>query len=231
MSARTLPAVLKAPVGGYAAYIVDVDGTLYSQPRLRGHMAAAILGFVLRHPLRLKEILAVLAYRRVHNAGTFAAEADFAEKEFAWAGQKFGLTPEEVRQLFRHWMLETPLEAVRQTRDAALLTFLAAQKQRGAQVIAYSDYPVADKLRCLQLDCDAGYSAGDEHIACLKPDPQGLRYILDHHALDPASCLYIGDRCEKDGLCAAACGVDYLILPAGEKKRRALYRKLGLGPD
>lgn len=228
MSARKAPAALKAPAGSCAAYIVDVDGTLYYQPRLRRRMAAAILGFVLRHPLRLKEILVVLAYRKVHNAGTFAAEPDFAEKEFTWAGQKFGLTPEQVKQLFRHWMLETPLKAVGQTRDAALLAFLTAQKQRGAQVIAYSDYPVADKLQCLGLACDAGYCADDADIACLKPDPQGLRYILAHHALDPAKCLYIGDRYEKDGLCAAACGVDFLLLPASEKKRRALYRKLGL---
>lgn len=228
MSARPAPAALRSPAGGYAAYIVDVDGTLYYQPRLRRRMAAAILGFVARHPLRLKEILAVLAYRKVHNAGTFAGEPDFAEKEFAWAGRKFGLTPEQVKQLFRHWMLETPLEAVHRTRDTVLLAFLAAQKQRGAQVIAYSDYPVADKLHCLGLTCDAGYCADDENIACLKPDPQGLRRILAHHELDPAGCLYIGDRYEKDGLCAAACGLDFLLLPASEKERRALYRKLGL---
>lgn len=221
---------MKAPASSYAAYFVDVDGTLYYQPRLRRRMAAALLGFVLRHPLRLKEIMAVLAYRRVHNAGTFAGEPDFAEKEFAWAGRRYGMDPARVRQLFRYWMLETPLKAVWQTRDAALLGFLAVQKQRGACLLAYSDYPVTDKLRCLNLPCDAGYSADDEHIACLKPDPQGLRYILEHHGLDPAECLYIGDRYEKDGLCAAACGVDWLILPASEKKRRRLYRELGLDP-
>ena len=44
----------------------------------------------------------------------------------------------------------------------------------------------------------------------MKLDARDLRKILAEFGLNPAEVLYIGDRDDRDGICAKAAGVDYL---------------------
>ena len=56
----------------------------------------------------------------------------------------------------------------------------------------------------------ANFSADDDLIRCMKPDAHGLKKILSLENLKPAEVLYIGDRDDRDGICARLAGVDYL---------------------
>ena len=47
-------------------------------------------------------------------------------------------------------------------------------------------------------------------VSCMKPDVCGLKKILSLQNLKPAEVLYIGDRDDRDGICARQAGVDYL---------------------
>jgi len=78
----------------------------------------------------------------------------------------------------------------------------------------------------LGLDLDFVFSATDTLINCLKPNPKGLTAILHQLSLSPKDCLFVGDRDEKDGLCARQVGMDFLILPKNPLKRSQLYSSL-----
>jgi glycosyltransferase involved in cell wall biosynthesis len=55
---------------------------------------------------------------------------------------------------------------------------------------------------------------------------KGLRYLIMENSLQTTDILFIGDRMEKDGECAKACGVDHLILKKKKSARNAQYRRI-----
>ena len=49
----------------WKAVVLDVDGTMYSQPSVRRHMARRLAGFVLQHPvLGLRTVRCLRAFRQ-----------------------------------------------------------------------------------------------------------------------------------------------------------------------
>ena len=66
------------------------------------------------------------------------------------------------------------------------------------------------------------YTSGDACIGCMKPDPKGLKVILDTLGCDSVDAVMIGDRYEKDGLAAQRNNVDYVIVDGSKKEREKL---------
>lgn len=203
---------LKTPVTNYKAYIVDLDGTLYYQPSLRLYMAFHIVKHLICHPFSLKDIYVVYRYRKLREKGTLSG----------------GLSNSSEEAIIHGWMIETPLIYIKKTRDKTLIDFLNNRALEGAGIIVYSDYPTREKLSVLSLNFKSSYHSGQTLINCLKPDTKGLLNILETEGLDPRDCLFIGDRMEKDGLCARGAGMDYLILPRKRSPREKVFKALGL---
>ena len=93
--------------------------------------------------------------------------------------------------------------------------FLQTLQEKGIAYAFYSDYPLKDKLEAMGIPGADAYSSEDAHINRMKPDPAGLEHIRNKYAVEPSSCLMIGDRFEKDGQCAASAGMRCLILDQG----------------
>ena len=106
-----------------------------------------------------------------------------------------------------------------------MLAFLKKQQKKGYHVYLYSDYPLEDKSRVLELEADGLYYPDNVRFSYLKPDPEGLTFILGEHHLKKEDVLMIGDREEKDGQCAAAAGTDWLILRSRSAARKKQYRE------
>jgi FMN phosphatase YigB (HAD superfamily) len=123
-------------------------------------------------------------------------------------------------------MLERPLTYVKKCKDDALIALLDRTKNAGTKLIVCSDYPVKEKLEALQFTPDEAYSADD--LGHMKPDAEGLTRILAKQRIDPAACLVIGDRDDKDGMLGANMGADVLILPASKKERTLIYKQLNI---
>lgn len=202
----------QSSLGGYDAYIVDLDGTLYSQPPVRFGMAKKLMVYYGLHFWKLKELFAIYKYRKLREKDMFAGQDDFEHLEYEYLAAKLHMDEARLINTIKVWMIDTPLALINKNRNSKLIEFLESRIQAGAKVIVYSDYPVEDKLGALKFSPTASYYSGDATIACLKPNPQGLKNILSENGLAPEKTLFIGDRMEKDGECAKACGVDYGIL-------------------
>jgi len=206
----------------YRAVIFDVDGTLYDQRKLRRIMAARLLGHALTRPNRWRELKIVRVFRLVRERGTFPA-GELATLQYQVAADRLGIAPAEVRAVVEEWIYRAPLPYLKSCRDEALARLVRQLRARGIVTVAYSDYPVGDKLRAMEIEMDFVFAATDPEINCLKPDPRGLRAILQRLSLSASECLFIGDRDDKDGLCARQAGVGYVILPGRLAARGAVY--------
>lgn len=221
----------------YRAIIFDLDGTLYFQTKLRLLMACRLCSYYGTHPWKIKELLAIKKFREVREhwdeisaksdcQAVQLDEAQLDEAQYHYVAAETNLPCEQVRAAVETWMYEKPLTTLMECRDEALVDLINAIRGCGISIIIYSDYPVAEKLRALDIQADRIYSALDENIMSLKPAPKGLQTILADHRFKPADVLMIGDRMSKDGQAAINADVDYIILEKSPNEREKLYAKL-----
>ncbi len=123
-------------------------------------------------------------------------------------------------------MYEQPLKTLFKCRDEKLAYLMTSLREEGIPVLVYSDYPVKEKLKALEIRADGMYSALDREIMSLKPEPKGLIEILRQWELKPSEAVMIGDRDCKDGQAARNVGMDYIILEKKKGKRKLLYEQL-----
>lgn len=217
---------MRRELRAYRAYVVDMDGTLYHQRPVRARMALEMALAALRHPGLIPELRAVATYRKVYKTLGRQEHPDISRAQYEITAERIGSSPEFVQEAVEKWMLKRPLAHIRRYRDAALIEFLNAEHRRGAAVAVYSDYPVRSKIEALGgLDADHALDPSEPGILCLKPNPRGMRRVLEILQIPAREVLMIGDTLEKDGFSARSADVDYLILPKRPSARKRLYRR------
>jgi len=193
---------MEKKLGEYKNYIFDLDGTLYFQKPVRRAMALRLMCYYAFRFWKIGELIELKNYRKKRE------------------------TPEGIVDItspaIERWLIDRPLKSVAKHADRVLCEFIQKQKVAGKTIIIYSDYPVEKKLAALGLEgyVDCTFSAGDDGVRCLKPDPRGINYIIAQTRIEPSETILVGDRMEKDGLCAKSVGMDYLILARGKRGRR-----------
>jgi HAD superfamily hydrolase (TIGR01549 family) len=189
----------------YRAIILDMDGTLYYQYPLRVCMLFELAWYCLTHVWNIKEVCMLYRYRKSHEQGHLLA----------------GNTAVD------YWMQEKPLKYIRRFQDKKLVALAQHLQHKGAKIVVYSDYPVAKKLAVLRpFTADFMFCGSDPAIQCLKPDTKGLNHIITTLKEPVENILFIGDRYEKDGKCAEALGMNYIVLDKNPLLRTIrLYKK------
>ncbi|MGO9380039.1 MAG: hypothetical protein ACLP29_16020 [Dissulfurispiraceae bacterium] len=91
------------------AVIFDVDGTLYDQRKLRLRMVREMFACVLRQPSRLAELRVLWLFRGMRERHAAAALSDLQSRQYIWANQAAGVSPEKVREVVKDWMFIRPL--------------------------------------------------------------------------------------------------------------------------
>ncbi|MDR2633865.1 MAG: HAD family hydrolase [Treponema sp.] len=196
--------VLHKKLHEYRAVILDMDGTLYYQIPLRICMFFELLCYYGAHIKNLSSLCTLREYRKAYERGRLG----------------------ERNRLIDFWMQEKPIPYIRLFRDKKLLVFMQALKHKGTKIVLYSDYPLEQKIKALSpFHADYYFCASDEPIQCLKPDTQGIRHIIAILHIPVENMVFIGDRYDKDGKCAEAVGMDYIILDSIPLLRSRLYKK------
>lgn len=217
----------------YRLVVFDLDGTLYYQRALQFKMACRLLTYYLLHLNKLKELWTLYQFRKVRERWE-EIEAQISEPEamslenrqYRYVSAKVHMSAEEVCSIVEKWIYEEPLSLLDSCKDEVLSALIERLKSEGIDTAVYSDYPVEAKLNALGINMENMFSALDEDIMSLKPDPKGLETVMDKMEARNEDVLMIGDRYSKDGMAAIHAGVDFLILERYRSKREKQYQKI-----
>ena len=194
----------------YKAWILDFDGTLCYQLPIRICMALMLIIYYAFHPFRVSEIFLILDYRRLREELFAADDEDFNHKQLSKLADKYNMSVENIEHLFYFWMEEKPLRLIKMFQRKKLIKSIHHYQNQGVRMIVYSDNPVNKKISVVDFVPDYAFYSDDELIKCMKPKSAGLKNILKLLHLKADEVLFIGDRDDRDGLCAEEAGVDYL---------------------
>lgn len=190
--------------------ILDVDGTLYNQSGLRRRMLYALLKYYLVRPTQLRDLLILYFFRSERGKKAGYCSNNLEIEQYLWCAAKIDAPLERIKKVVSKWMFEFPNPYLYACRYAELYPFLQLLKEHQIKVVIYSDYGAIDKLKALKIEADLVVASTDTEVNCLKPKPIALFHIMKHFGVDSAECLYIGDRDELDGICAARAKIRYL---------------------
>lgn len=211
----------------YQAYIFDMDGTLYYQLPLRLWMLQQMTIYYFFHPLRWKEAFVLRRFRQLREKEELTGKKGFQEEIFASLSEQYCISVTDIERIVEFWIYQKPLTGIRIFRDRYLIQIIEQLHIAGKKIYIYSDYPAQEKKEILDVIADGCYHPDGVHIHCLKPDARGLEYILKENNLKQEDVLFLGDRYEKDGLCAKNAGVDFLFVPSSFWKRKHIYKEFG----
>lgn len=186
--------------------VFDMDGTLYDQAPVRRSMGTALLRAAVR-TRSLRSVRIVRTFRQMVEVQARAGGAEAMGTAAYITASRCGCSVDEVLGTVEEWMHRRPIDRIRKHRAHGIADIFEALRSSGRFVAVWSDYPLARKLSALGLEADASRWCGDGRVTRLKPDPQGLRSILDELAIDARHALMIGDRFDRDWEPAASLGV------------------------
>jgi len=205
-------------LSAYDAWLVDLDGTLYSQRWVRLAMAAelALFGW--------SKIATLRRFRHEHEAlrAELAAGTGLAHvyatpfaAQVARTAEALNLSPAQVESTVLAWMVERPRKWIRRFPRVTLLREISAYHASGGKTALVSDYPAEKKLHALgAFDLfDAVVASGEKHSPRnLKPDPEGYLRAAELLGVAPDRCLVIGDREDADGAAARAAQMSFRLV-------------------
>lgn len=194
------------------AVIFDVDGTLYDQSKLRLRLFFDMVAAAIRHPVSIYDFKIIWDFRKARELNRFSRESGIEEKQYAWGAAHSRVSAQRVRRIVNRWMFEQPLRYLPACRMKGVRRLFHDLSERNIRIGIFSDYPANNKLDALGLQADAVVCALDPDVDRLKPDPTGLLVTAEKLGVTAGSCLFIGDRDEKDGACARQAGMPFRLL-------------------
>jgi FMN phosphatase YigB (HAD superfamily) len=199
----------------YAAWLVDLDGTLYHATPVKLAMALELALFGFGAIGTLRSFRHAHEHLRVTVSGPEALATSPFQRQLDHAAQSLGRAPDDVESVVREWMFERPLKWVARSKREALLRALGQYRDGGGKVALVSDYPASAKLQALgavglfDVVVSSGEPGGPSR---LKPDPEGYLSAAERLGIAPERCLVIGDRDDADGAAARAAGMAVHII-------------------
>lgn len=194
----------------YDAWLVDLDGTLYTARWVKLAMAAelALFGWSAVKTLRQfrHDHETLREEERAGQSLSLTFPSPFAA-QLARTAQTLNAPVEQVERVVKDWMFERPGKWIGRFPRKSLLAELREHRARGGRSALVSDYPAERKLSALGARelFDVVVANGEEHgPRRLKPDPEGYLRAAELLKVEPARCLVIGDRDDADGEAARA---------------------------
>lgn len=192
---------------GHAAWIVDLDGTLYRPFPVKLAMAFELGLFGLGKASLLRR------FRHEHEkVRELELEGDPFAIQIARTAEAVGCSEADVRACVEDWMIRRPGRFLRTFRRGALIDEIALFRAAGGRTALVSDYPATQKLAALSARAlfDVVVASGESGgPARLKPHPDGMLRAARALGVEPARCLVIGDRDDADGAAARAAGMAF----------------------
>ncbi len=187
-------------------YIVDVDGTLYSQKKMHFYMVRYMGFSVIKNPTLIRELIVVKQfreYRENNRQNNFTVNQIC---EIISNNSDFGFI--RINEIIRRWMFIIPLRYLEKCKRKKLISWLNEEVKNGKKVYIYSDYEAKEKCDILGIKYSDLFVS--DEIGYLKPDKRAMRIILDSIKEKSNELVYIGDRDEIDGEAARNVRIRYI---------------------
>jgi HAD superfamily hydrolase (TIGR01549 family) len=194
------------------AWLIDLDGTLYTPKPLKWAMGAEVtlLGMpvlrTLRHFRRLHEVL--------REEGESFEPSPFDE-QLRRTAQILKVSAGDVDAIVQEWMIQRPCKWLQRLQRKSLLREITAFRAEGGRTAVVSDYPAKVKLAALGVSnlFDRVIANGEEGgPKRLKPFPDGLLLAASALEVEPRRCLVVGDRKDADGAAASNAGMEFRLI-------------------
>jgi len=196
----------------------DVDGTLYSLPRLvrevkrlaRRRLLSLRFAPALWQLSRLRGFLKAMERVRRQQGGVLRPEDRVPDRDV-------------LLRLEEHWYGPGLEEVGPWDGVVDLLDLFEAQ---GLRQVVVSDYEAGYKLEALGLADRFEARFSGEELGHLKPSPELFAAVVRRLGVAPSRVLHLGDRPETDGLAATRAGCRAHIFDRGFSTPRELHREL-----
>ncbi len=192
--------------------IFDVDGTLYDQKKLRKKMMLALFLHYCIRPWRYKELLILYHFRKEREKRHGYQSENLQTEQYLWVLPKVNLPLDTIKNVIDYWIFRYPNRYLNTCVYPGLEQFLAELKRNNIRTAIYSDYESKQKLISMNITVDLVVSSTDAYINAFKPIPIGLNYIKTELKIKSSNCLFIGDRQELDGECAARAAIPFFLI-------------------
>ena len=193
------------------AVVFDLDGTLYRQKYVRFRMALKLFVHVIAHRHGWRDLMVLKHYRENRDRLAEARVENVSILQFKATARAYRLPENQVAGIVHKWMNVKPLCLLRAARYKDIARVFSALRARRVKIGVLSDYPVEDKLVFLGLKADVVCCSTEADVDCLKPEPAGLLKTIEMLGLVPDVCVMIGDRADRDGLCAKSASIPFLL--------------------
>lgn len=193
----------------FAAWLIDLDGTLYRQQLVRGVMMLHVAACGRSALPIIREFRR--EHERLHDELLPAGINPF-EMQIDRTAERLGISRNQVCQVVDQWMFSRPLRWLRLFRRRSLLARIARFRAGGGKTAVVSDYPASRKLAAMGIadQFDAIIASGEpDGPLQLKPSPAGLLLAATALRVEPSQCLVIGDRNDVDGEAARRAGMQF----------------------
>jgi FMN phosphatase YigB (HAD superfamily) len=184
----------------HAAWLIDLDGTLYRALPVKVAMGLQLC-FANSWTRRV-----IRAFRHEHESLRASAENlsnQPFDQQMSQTAERLGCPVEQVRTVIDDWMFARPGRWLRRFRRDTLIAEIAAFKADGGRTALISDYPARTKLQALDVSglFDVVVANGElDEPYRLKPAPDAFQLAARRLNVTPSDCLVIGDRADADGL-------------------------------
>ena len=199
--------------------VFDVDGTLYSNTKLRLLISLLLLVNFFRSPVKFPKLVKIISsYRKSQEKLRENTTGNVKAAQIALTSKDTGCSPEEVETVVSDWFDTRPLKHLEKAARKNLVYIFKWIKSKDLKLGLLSDYPCREKAEALGLSeyIDVVLSAQDEGVNVFKPNPKGFEVIAEKLGLKPIEIIYIGDRAEIDVPGAVKTGMTAVII--GGKK-------------
>lgn len=188
-------------------YIFDMDGTLYSQKKMRIRMLFRLIKYYLIHLNRWKELASIYVFRRLRELPEYKACS--MNELYMFVSKQLKLSAQRVTEAIEKWMLTIPLEIIQECAYADVVNYINSCSKEGKHIYIYSDYPAEEKAKSIGIHYDGIFVSEEIGNGELKPSKSAMEYILQQIGANSEDILYVGDRKEKDGKSAEYANVEY----------------------
>ena len=188
-------------------YVLDVDGTLYSQKKMRIKMGARLLSFYILRPHRIKELYALKIFRNLREKDEWK-RASF-EELYLEIKKKTSLSLIRIEKSIQYWMFQAPLDIIKSCSYQNVISYINEQHHNRKKVIVYSDYPATEKLKAIGMEYDLVFAFGADGIDEQKPSLQIMKAIVSKSGYTADQLLYVGDRDDRDKVSAELVNMPY----------------------